>query len=64
MMLLNGRCHNEMIIVSLSLSNLFLPNSNLFPLNLQRRQRSNNQLSHTNERQMQEYIHKVCFLCI
>jgi len=30
---LNGHCHIEKIIVSLSLPNLFLPNSNLFPLN-------------------------------
>ena len=63
-MLLNGHCHIEMIIVSLSLSNLFLPNSNLFPLNLQRQQRSKNQLLYTNERQMQEYITRYVFFCV
>jgi hypothetical protein len=33
MMLLKGYCRIEKIIVSLSLSNLFLPNSNSFPTN-------------------------------
>jgi hypothetical protein len=32
MTLLSGPCHIEKIIVSLPLSNLFLPNSNIFPL--------------------------------
>jgi hypothetical protein len=63
MTLLNGQCHIEKIIVSLSLSNLFLPNSNLFPLNsnITEMQQSKNQFSYTDKRQTQEYIHKVCF---
>ena len=64
MMLLNGHCHHvKKMIVSLSLSNLFLPNSTLFPLNsnIAERQWSKNQFSYTGERQTQEYIHKACF---
>ena len=63
---LNGHCHIEKIIVSLSHSNLFLPNSNSFPLNsdIAETQRSKNQFLYTDKRQTQEYIHKVCFLCI
>ena len=65
-MLLNGLCHIEKIIVSLPLSNLFLPNSNLFPLNskIAETQWSKNQFSLPMKDRHKNTFTRYVFLCI
>ncbi len=61
-----GYCRIEKIIVSLSLSNLFSPNSNSFPMNSNIAETATvlNSIFVHWRRQMQQYMQKVCFLYI
>jgi hypothetical protein len=65
-LLLNGHYHIEKIIIFLLSQICSCPiqiDSRWIQIS-QRQQQSKNQFLYTDERQTQEYIHKVCFLCI
>jgi hypothetical protein len=66
MTLFEGSCHIELIIGSLSLSILFLPNSNSFRLNsnIPDAQRSKNPFLYTNKDRHKKTYKKYVFLCI